>query len=78
MRACGAPPIALRSSATQNEPPQGTACREAPAVVFAPHNHGWSKGLSGCAGARLCGAEKRRAPGLRAQRALSTDLGGSV
>ncbi len=32
-RACGAPPIVLRSSATHKSPPPGTACREEPAVA---------------------------------------------
>jgi len=59
MRACGAPPITLRSSATQNEPPQGTACRE-PTCVGIRCKHATKVGAKGCPGVpvRACAAPR--------------------
>ena len=70
-RACGAPPITLRSSATQNEPPQGTACREAPALVFVAR-HATRVGAKGCPGVpgRACAAPRSAGRPGRARSAL--------
>ena len=70
-RACGAPPITLCSSATQNEPPQGTACRSHLALVFVAR-HATSVGAKGCPGVpgRACAAPRSAGRLGRARSAL--------
>jgi hypothetical protein len=62
-RACGAPPIALCSSATHKSPPPSTACREEPWVACGRvvRHHGLKGPGPACAGLRV---RRRAAQGL--------------